>query len=349
MAALADRALQPGFIATFAPVTVATVAWAFARLYVQHPALFGALAEQALRPALLPAFQPREIVALTWAWARLQISGEPLLGALADHIVEADRVPEFKAAELCSLAWAYAKLSVPHAPLLRAIASHVTKPTLLQSLDPRDVATLAYAFAKLRMPDTALFEALAERALALPDANAQDVAVTAWAFARVGVQHQALLSDFSSRATDATFLDTFRPQELATFLWACAKSDVRNGDILEAITIALQKYPLNPQQIAMAAWSFAKLGELPSALFEALASQALRPKTLHSFRAREVCAFIRSGLPVLRLTSMCSLLINNGVINRPGGGGGTKRFDFTANFWWLRGTLFLTLWHRFQA
>ncbi|CAE7697198.1 unnamed protein product, partial [Symbiodinium necroappetens] len=167
----------------------------------------------------------------------------------------------------------------------------------------RSLSNVCWAIAKLS-GETPLFEAqtvpLASAAAGLTSQmNSQGLSNTCWALAVLRLSLQGgdrLVSGSFWRAAAAAIqsLDTAEPRHLATLLWAMATSQVEDrfpmaGDAVEAIVrqASIMYKEISPQNLAICAWSFARLAEAPDPLLTLLSTAALE-RGLEGFEPQEI-------------------------------------------------------------
>ena len=251
------------------PQEVANVAWAFARLSFDGPALF---AEIDRRPTwLLEHGKPQEVANIAWACATLSF-GCPNLFAEIDcqskWLVKAAN-PQ----HVANVAWAFATLSFD-APALFAEIERQSK-WLVENGKPQVAANTAWACATLGFTAPSLFAEIDRQAKWLvQEGTQQDVANTAWACATLGFTAPTLFAEIELRSK--WLVQEGKPQEVANTAWACAKLGFTAPTLFAEIERQSKWLVENgkPQVAANTAWACATLGFTAPSLFAEIDRQA---------------------------------------------------------------------------
>ncbi|CAE7438222.1 unnamed protein product [Symbiodinium sp. CCMP2592] len=184
------------------------------------------------------------------------------------------------------------------AAAVECLADQLAKELVVHGFGHRSLSNVCWAVAKLS-GETPLLEAqtvsLSSAAAGLTSQmNSQGLSNTCWALAVLRLPLQEGASFWRSAAAAMLCLDTAEPQHLATLLWAMATSQVEDrfpmvGDAVEAIVRqACSMYKeISPQNLAICAWSFARLAEAPEPLLTLLSTAALE-RGLEGFQPQEI-------------------------------------------------------------
>ena len=284
MAALAARALAPGFLAGATAESLAHIAWAFAALGIRHDALFAAIARAATTRPALDGFMPRNLADLAWAFAvqarRAGAAPTPrLTAALARRLASPNVLTALDAERLAGVAWAFASFSMEYRAPIASVAACAQHEDRLSDCSGSALAHMAWALAVAGLRMVPVMEAIAA-ALVSPDRLAAftvyDAAVTVWAFARLrtplGAQLSTALAHWAPPAP-AVGPYTVSPVDAVRGLWGLATFQIRN----EALLVRLTQPGVVPEfwaglagrHYATAMWALATLHFSPRRFVEA--------------------------------------------------------------------------------
>jgi len=158
---------------------------------------------------------------------------------------------------------------------------------------PRDLANTVWAWARLVVLDRPLLDAISEASLAKIDRmNQQDLSNTAWAYAQLEMQEVPLIYAIADRVLpmlgERLVPETAR--DLALLAWSLARLGLANGPLFDVIAAQSLKHiaagTSSSQALSNTAWAFATSSLPHEPLFEAIAKNALA--TLTEFGQQEL-------------------------------------------------------------
>ncbi|KAJ1621955.1 hypothetical protein T492DRAFT_1065766, partial [Pavlovales sp. CCMP2436] len=221
---------------------LANTAWAFATAGVEAPALFDALAAEAVQQ--LDLFREQEVANTVWAYATACVAAPDLFSAVQREFCR--RPDAFNTQELTMVAWAIVKRVTPAEGVFATICKSAC--TRAHEFSPQGMANLAWAFASAGEP------------------SAKEL---------IAAFEQQLVGKGVARA-DAV-LSTFKAQEVANLIWACATSGAHARTLFEAVARVMppRVVDFEPQDVANTAWAYTVTEQIRPALATALAAKAL--------------------------------------------------------------------------
>jgi hypothetical protein len=227
-------------VATGSPQCVANTAWAFAKLGVPAPALFGNISERA--STLVKSGNAQAVSNTAWAFATLNVPPLESLGLfkMIDEHASA-LVKNGNPQTVSNTAWAFASLSIPAPALCGQIEEAAAE--LVERGNPLSIANTAWALMKMKWDAPQFFEAVNSRCeYLIKEGNAQNLANTAMAFADVGanadMRGEAFFACLQSAAESRRdFLETADAQNICLVCWSLVILDLarRNEPLLQLL------------------------------------------------------------------------------------------------------------------
>lgn len=250
----------------------------------------------------ISTFQPQNVANYLWAMAKLRLKNEELVRLLTDHV--ALHLMEFNTQELANVYWALGTLEIRDSPL-----------TCVEVLDDQhsndtEIHNTTPGSASAGMTSTPEWVARSYHNRCLQDSRDQKTKGRSTALyinRNVDLSNTHRTSgrtQLNGRMTVTAVLRArlrfFKPQELANFLWACARLKWKAMTVLEeaAETALRLTSRFKPQEIGNVVWALAKLNYRPVDLLEEVCAYTVRH--IEAFTAQNI-ANIYWGLGALTL------------------------------------------------
>jgi hypothetical protein len=285
--------------------------WAFAKLGIKSPILFGLLDQNAER--LVKEGQTQSIANCLWACGKLGIHS-PKLFELAEQdtgwLSHAGDASQGIAASI----WACGQLGIKSPNLFKFLDQHAVSVTVCPNLFSNCIE--ACGIVGMKAPN--LFRVLEQKADWLWDRGTPQTFTRAIRGCGLLGINSPRLFELLEQKSDF-FLEHANASEVATCFWACAKIGVITPNLMELLAQRVEWLvdTGNPQDIAMCAWALSILGSHSPALFSAL--DANRTRFLLDSNAQDLC-------------NMCFAMAVHGPFV-------SRREDILAVFWnWLLDT-----------
>ncbi|CAE7826752.1 VCPKMT, partial [Symbiodinium sp. CCMP2456] len=254
---------------------------------------------------------PQNLANALWAAERLVASpGAPqaTLAAIARKAMgDPKRLKAFSGQHLANIAWATAKLltSSSAAQLLKS-AGAASQEAFLEplcsaletrawDLNAQELSMAAWALGTAGYDNhaaTRVVATLGEAARWQPDGaeglSAQQLATMAWACARLGCRSEALLQDIAKAATPKVARGDFNAQDLVNMTWAYGRLEFSAEALRKVLAKAATRFlaktaqpnrrhsgtGFSASQLAVVAWSLARMGVRESKTLKAIAEEA---------------------------------------------------------------------------
>jgi hypothetical protein len=254
---------------------LSTVAWAVARLGLEHAEMMEEIAAMSL--PRVNEFKPYELGILLWSYAKLQSNQTQLFEVASRHIAE--HMDEFGAASLATLVWALttSRMScctnlVRQAADAFALRLRPENPhAQAEKVQPVALENMMWGLATLRtQPQQQSLVIIADAALeALEDFKTHEFTIILWAFARLGFFPSTFFSEAGNLVLRSSILrNKMHPQGIANLFWAFAKYAEKNSSsqfvsVVKCLLPMCQKLlpHLKPQELGCVLSSLSELGK----------------------------------------------------------------------------------------